>query len=404
MVLWPLLALSLVARDPHAGHEPAERPDLLHVAARPVPLRTGIGSAHDQVGTRSKDAQAFYDQGLAYLHSYVWLEAARSFNRALTLDSTLAIAHAMLSIAYTELNAPADARAALERATALAAQASEHDRRHIDARTLQMAAETAGRNSVQLTAYRGALDEDLSKFPRDEDFWLLRGLAESPDPAERGQGSVAASVRFYQTAAAIAPSHFAAHHYLTHTFENTGRSADALTEGATYARMAPEIPHARHMHGHDLRRVGRIDEAIAEFAAADALEISYLKAEQIPVEYDWHYQHNLDLLGTSYQYAGQMRKTEALLRTSFAISSSSVEQELNKREWPMFLLARGRASDALDAARRHGTASIVDRQRRGTRDGRRGAAGAPRVSGGGRRRKRGAEADAERAGRRGPGR
>ena len=27
----------------------------------------------------SKEAQAFYDQGLAYLHSYIWIEAARSF-------------------------------------------------------------------------------------------------------------------------------------------------------------------------------------------------------------------------------------------------------------------------------------------------------------------------------------
>ena len=50
---------------------------------RPVPIRTGIGIAHDAVSTKSKEAQAFYDQGLAYLHSYVWLEAARSFNQAL---------------------------------------------------------------------------------------------------------------------------------------------------------------------------------------------------------------------------------------------------------------------------------------------------------------------------------
>jgi hypothetical protein len=63
--------------------------------------------------------------------------------------------------------------------------------------------------------------------------------------------------------------------------------------------MALAVPHARHMHGHNLRRVGRIDEAIAEFGAADALESAYVAAEQIPVEYDWHYQHNLDLLATS---------------------------------------------------------------------------------------------------------
>ena len=350
VMLWPLVALSLAAQDPHAGHDPAARPEILQIAARPVPLKGGIGSAHDPVGTKSKDAQAFYDQGLAYLHSYVWLEAARSFNQALRQDSNLAIAHAMLSIAYTELNRPTEARAALDRATGLAPLASEHDRRHIHTRALQMAAETAGRSSSALTMYRSALDDDLSKFPTDDEFWLLRGLAESADPAERGQGSVAASIRFYEKAAAIAPGHFAAHHYLTHTYENTRRVTEALEEGATYARKAPEIPHARHMHGHELRRVGRIAEAIAEFTVADALEAAYLKAEKIPVEYDWHYQHNVDLLGTSYQYVGRMRAAEALFRTSFAIPSSSVEQELNKREWPMFLLARGRAKEALDAA------------------------------------------------------
>jgi len=110
------------------------------------------------------------------------------------------------------------------------------------------------------------------------------------------------------------------------------------------------VPHARHMHGHDLRRVGRIGEAIAEFRAADALETAYLKREQVPVELDWHYQHNLDLLATSYQYVGQMAKAEELFRRSFGIRSTSIEQEFNKREWPVFLLARGRAKEALDAA------------------------------------------------------
>jgi hypothetical protein len=114
--------------------------------------------------------------------------------------------------------------------------------------------------------------------------------------------------------------------------------------------MAPDVPHARHMHGHNLRRTGRIDEAIAEFSAADALESAYLAAEKIPAEYDWHYQHNLDLLATSYQYAGRMTKAEALLKRSFGLESSLLVQEFNKREWPMFLIARGRAEEALAAA------------------------------------------------------
>src|SRR6266498_1041581 len=107
----------MLMQDAHLAHRPAAaRPDLIDVARRPLPLRSGIGGAHDPVSTKSKPAQAFYDQGLAYLHSYVWLEAARSFNQALTIDPKLAMAHAGLAVAYTELNAPAAATAALDRA------------------------------------------------------------------------------------------------------------------------------------------------------------------------------------------------------------------------------------------------------------------------------------------------
>src|SRR5262249_3159014 len=282
------------------------------------------------------------------VHAYVWLEAARSFNQALRIDPGLALAHAGLTIAYTELGAPAQARAALERAQALAAGA--HDTRHVELRALQMTAEAAPRDTSKLAAYRAALDRALAEFPSDEELWLQRGQAETPDPAERGQGSTAGSVRFYEKARMLAPAHFAAHHFLAHAYENTGLEAQALAEAAIYAKMAPDVPHARHMHGHSLRRTGRIEEAIAEFSAADALESAYLDAEKIPVEYDWHYQHNLDLLATSYQYDGRMKKAEELLKRSFALDSPLLVQEFNKRAWPMFLVARGRAAEALDAA------------------------------------------------------
>jgi tetratricopeptide (TPR) repeat protein len=343
-------ALSLASQE-HAHPAPAASASVLEIARRPGAAREGIGTAHDAVGTTSRDAQAFYDRGLAYLHSYWWLEAARSLNQALAADPSLAIAHAALSIAYTELNAPAAARDALARAQALAPEASVHDRRHIELRALQMAAEASGRwTDPKAAAFKAAIDAALAELPRDEELWMLRGFAESPDAAERGQGSGAAAIPFFKKALALDAGHFAPHHYLTHAYENTGRLQEALTEGATYAKMAPGVPHARHMHGHNLRRVGRIDDAIAEFEAADALERSYLKEAGLAAAHDWHYQHNVDLLATSYQYKGQMAKAEALLRTSFAISSSLVQQEFNKREWPVFLLARGRAMEALEAA------------------------------------------------------
>src|SRR5262249_52432308 len=283
--------------------------------------------------------------------SYVWLEAARSFHQALRFDPRLSMAEVGLSYAYVELDAPAAARAAFERARASAGAVSEHERRHIDVRAAQMAAEDAPHDAARLAAYRNALDEALAALPSDEELWLQRGVAESADPADRGQGGTPGSERFYERALALAPTHFAAQHFLAHAFENPGRVDQALAHAAMYARMAPAIPHAHHMHGHALRRAGRIDEAVAEFETADRLAVEYFRTENIPVELDWHYRHNLDLLATSYQYLGQMAKAERLLQAAFAIPSALAVQEFNKREWPMFLLAVGRTADALAAAR-----------------------------------------------------
>ena len=354
-----VLLLSLPAAAQHALHSVPSIPQEL--LERPVTLRTGIGGVHDDAGTKSAEAQKFYDQGLAYLHNYVWIEAARSFHQALRLDSSVALAHVGLSVAYLELNKTAQARQAIATAQKLAAGASDlsagarsakadHVKRHVEARALQMAAEDSAADGGRLAAYRKALDSAIAAFPGDAEFLLLRGIAESADPADRGQGSVPASIAFYERALK-ASNHWAAHHYLSHAFENSGRIKEAESHAAAYAGQASRVPHAVHMHGHELRRLGRITEAIARFEAADKLQREYLAREKISAEFDWHNAHNLDLLAASYQYTGQMRKAEALFKQSFNLPTNLLVQAVNKREWPAFLLSRGRDTESLAAAK-----------------------------------------------------
>jgi tetratricopeptide (TPR) repeat protein len=347
----PLFLVLLVAakEGQHAPHAiPAVPQELLE---RPVTIRTGIGSAHDDAGTKSQDAQRFYDQGLAYLHNYVWIEAARSFNHALRSDPNLALAHVGLSVAYIELNKTAESRQAIEKAKTLAAQSNDHTKRHVDARALQMSAEEAPADAARLAAYRKALDAAITAFPQDAELLLLRGIAESPDPADRGQGSVAASIPYYERALKAAPNHFGARHYLAHAYENAGRMKDAEAAAGAYAAAAPSVPHAIHMHGHELRRLGRVNDAIAKFEAADKLERDYMAREKIPADLDWHHAHNIDLLAASYQYAGQVKKAEALLKQNFNTPTNLLVQAVNKREYPAFLTARNRPADALAAAK-----------------------------------------------------
>ena len=70
--------------DPHAACSMPPSYVPAQLLERPLRLRQGIGNSHQIVTTSSTEAQAFYDQGLNYLESYVWIEAARSFHQART--------------------------------------------------------------------------------------------------------------------------------------------------------------------------------------------------------------------------------------------------------------------------------------------------------------------------------
>jgi hypothetical protein len=104
------------------------------------------------------------------------------------------------------------------------------------------------------------------------------------------------------------------------------------------------------MWGHDLRRVGRIDAAIAAFKRTDELEKAYYAREKIPAQLDWHHVHNLDLLATSYEHKGQMRIAESLLREAAALQATTEYQEFNQKSLTVFLLGRQRWREALKAA------------------------------------------------------
>ncbi len=345
-----LLAGRAFAQDPHAacgsvGWVPRD------ILERPLPLRDGVGPLHDPVTTASREAQAFYDQGVAYLHSYVWIEAARSFNQALRLDPALAMAHLGLSRVYTGLDDPAAARAALLKATTLESGLAPRERRRLAARALQLDAIDDLGSVEKHLAYKKALDEALAVDLGDAELWLLRGNAEEPRATGRGQRGGAASVAFYRQALLVSPDHFAAHHYLIHSFETINQIDLALKHGEVYVRLAASIPHAHHMYAHDLRRVGRVAEAIAQFTAAYDLENAYYASEKIPSEIDWHHPHNLDLLAGCYQHEGRMKTAERFMRESEAIPAVSEYREFNRKEWPVFLLANRRTGEALDAAK-----------------------------------------------------
>jgi tetratricopeptide (TPR) repeat protein len=347
-----LSVLGLVALS-HAqvGHEAhAGGPVPREILERPVPLRQGIGSVHEAVSTSSPAAQAFYDQGLAYAHSFVWIEAARSFHQALRMDPNLAMAYLGLADTYIGLQDVATARSAFQRAKELERRVSERERMWIAIRESELACLENGADQNSYALYRQALKQGLKADPNDPWMWIQRGLADESSPFSHGQAGSVDTLAFYKTAVTLAPGNSVAHHYYAHSYENAGRAKEALSETEIYLRTAPAIPHAHHMRGHELMRLGRTDEAIREFLKTKELEDEYYRAENIPARYDWHHAHNLILLAMSYESLGQMKAAETAFREAYSVPAYTEFLEYNRKAWPEFLLLRGRFEEALKAS------------------------------------------------------
>jgi len=191
-----------VSHEGHQGGGPVPR----EILERPVGLRQGIGSVHEAVTTSSSEAQSFYDQGLAYAHSFMWIEAARSFHQALRLDPNLAMAFLGLTDTYIGLHDAATARAAFQRAQELAPKVSERERAWITIREreLDFLEDNASQESYGL--YRQALKEALKANPNEPVVVDPAGSCRRGQPLFTRQAGGVDTLSFYKTAVTLAPA------------------------------------------------------------------------------------------------------------------------------------------------------------------------------------------------------
>src|SRR5947209_7937811 len=80
----PFLLLLVLLVPAYADHGMADK--------KPAVLLSGLGSVQHPVSTKNKEAQQFFDQGMAFLFAFNHDEATRSFRRAAELDPKLAMA------------------------------------------------------------------------------------------------------------------------------------------------------------------------------------------------------------------------------------------------------------------------------------------------------------------------
>jgi len=255
-----------------------------------------------RISTRSPECQAYFDQGLAYYYSYVYMEASRSFETATRYDPECAMAWWGLSRAL-EKHGRGGTNEALQIAQKHLARASDQERKLITARLQErgMAPNTPPDQRKKLAAK--TLDELLTIYDDDEEAWFYR--------AQLTDGGTAA-VPYYKALLRINPLHPGANHELVHFYEGFQRPALGMVYADNYIKSSPGIPHPFHMQAHRATRLGRWDKTADRSARAVELERAYHQEMNVKPGEDYQYPHHLEILTLSLIHDGRFQEARAI--------------------------------------------------------------------------------------------
>ena len=136
-------------------------------------------------------------------------------------------------------------------------------------RVMQLAALAAPpeRQNDAHQAYKLAIEKLIAADPDDAELWILRGQAQESGPWGRCQGGGIGAIAFYEVALARARSttrRITTSHTRTRTSAGIAR---AERHARIYSEAAARVPHALHMLGHILPRLGKWEDALTLFAA-----------------------------------------------------------------------------------------------------------------------------------------
>jgi tetratricopeptide (TPR) repeat protein len=319
------LALAVGALAQHEHHS--------KTLNEPAALTPGLSDLNHPVSTKNKDAQRFFNQGLALIYGFNHEEARRSFEQAAKLDPNMAMAHWGIALAvgpnYNESQVdPSRLEAAvraLEKARELSAGATEPERVYIAA----LAKRFQLKSDLKKCAvdYKDAMAALAKKYPEDSDAAVLYAdalmnltpwqlWAKDGKPAEN-------TPEIVSTLEAVLkrdPDHIGANHLYIHAVEASREPGRALASADKLGRLAPAAGHLVHMPSHIYIRTG--DNEAAAKVNEDAAEVDrqYIKRTGVTGMYPaMYYSHNLHFALEAYN---RMGKYEAARRKATQLAEN----------------------------------------------------------------------------------
>jgi tetratricopeptide (TPR) repeat protein len=326
-----------------------------------------------QVTTSSALCQQYCDQGFGFYASYVWIEAARSFETALKHDPDCALAwlglhkslekwgkgkppsaNPLLAMTGTTAQVKLPDRWAkapkdytLEMAKQAMSKASHREQLLITARLQEKGNWPDVKPDERKKKATATLDELITLYDDDEEGWFAR--------AQIAEGTNAA-VPYYKSLLRLNPLHPGANHELVHHFENIQRPVLGWPFAEKYMASSPGIPHAFHMQAHLAMRVGKWANTTDWSYRAYKMEKEYHQFQGVLPNDDHQFNHHLETLTRGLVHEGRFLEAKMLQEEAIGYDYKFYPEwfrtAMTQHDWPAAqkLIETMRKTDRLGAA------------------------------------------------------
>jgi hypothetical protein len=305
-----------------------------------------LGSVHFETSCNAA-AQAEFDRGMLYQHSFWYRASQKAFESALKKDPDCGIAY--WGIALSLLNNPHGAPppsnlplglAALEKGRAIGAK-TEREKDYLAALATMYVDYDKVDHSTRVQRYVKAMEQLAAKYPSDDEAQIYYALAlnVSAAPSDKTYAGQLKGAAILEKIAARQPHHPGVWHYLIHLYDYPPIAEHGINAAREYAKVAPDAPHALHMPSHIFTRVGYWQESIASnMASAKAAKEDKETGDQV---------HAMDYLVYAYLQLGQDRKAQEIVEemstvgganpslraAAFALAASPARYMVERGDW-----------------------------------------------------------------------
>jgi hypothetical protein len=330
---------SLLALNAICGAE-APRAEL---SSPDIKLIAGMGTGGFRVDSESKEAQGWFDYGLALSHAFYHEDAMRAMAKSVAADPSCSLcawgaAWTMgptLNYGLGEPRRPA-ALAMAEKARALAKPGDEKAKRLADA----IIARYQKSETSTEPAFGAAMKTISEAYPDDIELAVLATHAMLIPYRGGDDRNLKPALVMLEGILKKRPDDTGAIHYYIHATEFDGRAEDALPYADRLGELAPMASHLVHMPAHTFFRAGRYHDAAVVNAQAIGADNTWLdeggsaefpgvfssRVEGLPP----YYAHNL-----AFGLAGALMSGDAQLALRYADHADRV--------WPESAPVRARA-------------------------------------------------------------